>query len=251
MASHGRAIMVTGGASGIGRATALLLASEGNAITVVDRDRAGGEETVKLIEQQGRGQAHFVTADVGSEQEVADAVDQAVSVYGGLYGAVNAAGMETRGYDLHDLPGEDWHRNLQVNLTGMFFCLKYQLPAMIAGGAGGSIVAISSIAAIRGMHGSAEYSASKAGVLGLVLSAAVDYARYDIRVNAILPGRIDTPMVSRIRQNVKALPANRNIPLVRSGHPGEIAGTASWLLSDAAAYVTGASITIDGGLTIA
>jgi 2,5-dichloro-2,5-cyclohexadiene-1,4-diol dehydrogenase 1 len=245
-----KSIIVTGGASGIGKAAALLLAKEGHRVTIADLAEAGGQETVASINASGSGRAQFVKTDVADPENVRNMVDRAVDAYGHLDGAINAAGIETTGKLLHELSLNEWNRNVGVNLTGMFLCVKFQVAAMLTGN-GGSIVAVSSSAALMGMPNSADYCAGKAGVTGIVRSAAVDYASAGIRVNAILPGRTDTPMVQRIKLNIPALTkGSRPVLLDRAARPEEVAAGAVWLISDASSYVTGVCLSIDGGMTI-
>jgi NAD(P)-dependent dehydrogenase (short-subunit alcohol dehydrogenase family) len=243
---------VTGGASGIGRAAALLLGEDGYNVTVADRDAAGGEETAALVNRSGSGRAHFIATDVADEASVKAMVASAVATYGRLDGAINSAGVEGTGVQLHLLSLEAWNRHIQINLTGVFLCVKHQLAPMLEQGGGGSIVCVSSAAALMGLPVFADYCASKAGVTGLVRSAAVDYATSGIRVNAILPGRTETPMAARIRgANIPALGGPRPLPMERGAQPFEIATSAVWLLSDQASYITGASLSVDGGMAIA
>lgn len=244
-----RVILVTGGGSGIGRATAERLAREGCAVVVADRDADGGRDTMSAIAAAG-GTARFVTLDVTDEASVIASVAATVEAYGRIDGAVNSAGIPQAARPVHELAAGDWHRVIAVNLTGMFYCLKHQIAAMLESG-GGAIVAISSVAAMKGLLNSADYCASKAGILGLVRGAAVDYAERGIRVNALLPGGSDTPLAHRSSAANPALAGTLRVPMMRMSSPAEIAAAAVWLVSPDSSYMTGASIAVDGGMTIA
>ncbi|MHA3791177.1 SDR family oxidoreductase [Sphingomonas sp. YL-JM2C] len=244
-----RTILVTGGGSGIGRACAERLARDGCSVMVADRDVEGGQATVAAIAATG-GDARFTALDVTDEASVIAAVNAAVAAYGRIDGAINSAGIPQTAQPVHALGADDWHRVLTVNLTGMFYCLKHQIAAMLETG-GGAIVAISSAAALKGLLNSADYCASKAGILGLVRGAAVDYAEQGIRVNALLPGGSDTPLAHRSSASNPALAGTLRVPMMRMSSPAEIAAAAVWLVSPDSSYVTGASISVDGGMTIA
>jgi NAD(P)-dependent dehydrogenase (short-subunit alcohol dehydrogenase family) len=244
-----RTIMVTGGGSGIGRACAERLARDGCAVVVADRDADGGRATVEAIAAAG-GDARFVAVNVGNENSVATAVAFAIEAYGRIDGAINSAGIPQAARPVHQLDAADWSRVISVNLTGMFYCLKHQIAAMLETG-GGAIVAISSAAALKGLLNSADYCASKAGILGLVRGAAVDYAEQGIRVNALLPGGSDTPLAHRSSASNPALAGTLRVPMMRMSSPDEIAAAAVWLVSPDSSYMTGASIAVDGGMTIA
>jgi NAD(P)-dependent dehydrogenase (short-subunit alcohol dehydrogenase family) len=245
-----KSVIVTGGGSGIGRAASRLLAEAGCHVTVVDLNEGGGREAVADIKSKGAGEAQFVRADVADEADVREMVAAAEKTYGKLDGAINCAGVPQHGIPLAQITAAQWARVNDVNLRGMFLCLKYQILAMQRAGAG-SIVAISSSAAVSGVPNSSEYCASKAGVTGLVRGAAVDYADKGIRINAILPGGTWTPMVESA---IKLDPALNRIvdsfPMKRFAQPHEIAATAVWLVSDEASYVTGACWLVDGALTV-
>lgn len=239
--------LVTGAGSGIGRATALTFAREGARVLVSDVDQAGGEETVKAVAEAG-GEARMVRTDVTRESDVAAAVAAAVDGYGRLDCAVNNAGITGGGGAIPDLSLEQWNRTVAVNLTGVFLCLKYEIPVMRDQG-GGAIVNVSSGAGLIGVPGLPHYCASKHGVLGLTKTAALENARTGVRVNAICPGSTDTPLLrgamaadSRLEKMVLS-----NIPTGRLGRPEEIAEAAVWLCSDRASWVTGESMLVDGG----
>ena len=245
----GKSVIVTGGGSGIGAATARLLARQGWRVTVADRDVAGGTATTDAIVAEG-GTAQFVATDVAEEDSVRALVAQAVAAYGHLDAAINSAGVGQRGQPIWELDAAAWDRGLDINLRGMFLCLKHQIAAMLPQGAG-AIVAVSSAAATKGLISSADYCAAKAGVTGLVRAAAVDCAPRGIRVNALLPGATMTPLAERSSAETPGLAGTLRVPVERMASPEEIAGTAAWMISDAASYVTGASIAADGGLSIA
>ncbi|MDB5582408.1 MAG: 3-oxoacyl-ACP reductase [Bradyrhizobium sp.] len=247
----GRVILVTGGGSGIGRAAARLMAARGAAVVVADRDAAEGVLTVAQIESAG-GQSAFVRVDVSIEAEVKAMVDFAVTRFGGLHGAFNNAGIASRSTPLAQIASGDWDKLIAINLTGVFLCLKYELLHMERSG-GGAIVNTSSGAGVLGIPGFADYAASKHGVVGLTRSAAADYGAHGIRINAVLPGTVDTPLLHQARP---ADAAEQQLKVGSKGHPiprlagaSEIAEVAAFLLSDASSYMTGAAIAVDGGYT--
>lgn len=243
----GKSIIVTGGGSGIGAAVALYLAREGARVTLADVNEAGGHATVRSVESEG-GTAQFVATDVSQEEDVKALVAAAVRTYGKLDGACNAAGVSQRGKIMHEVTAEEWDRCHGINLRGMFLCNKYEVLSMIETG-GGAIVNIASTVSMVAVQNGAEYCASKAGVMGLVRGAALDYATKGIRVNAVLPGGTLTPMLKgAIEQDPGLEKALTDVhPMKRFGQPSEIAGAVLWLLSDDASFVTGSSIAVDGG----
>jgi NAD(P)-dependent dehydrogenase (short-subunit alcohol dehydrogenase family) len=245
----GRSAIITGGGSGIGRACALLLARDGWAVTIADRDVAGGEAARDDI-LAAKGIAQFVETDVLEEASVAAMTDRAVAAYEVPTGAINCAGVGQRGLSIRDMDLASWDRTVGINLRGMFLCVKYQTMAMWDQGEG-SIVALSSAAATMGLINSSDYCASKAGITGLVRGAAIDCAPRNIRVNALLPGATDTPLARRSAAETPGLAGTLTVPLGRMASAEEMAKTAIWLLSDASTYVTGTCISADGGLTIA
>jgi NAD(P)-dependent dehydrogenase (short-subunit alcohol dehydrogenase family) len=245
----GKSVIVTGGGSGIGRATAALLGEAGCFVTIADVNETGGRQAAADIVGAGRGKAQFIRTDVADEAAVKAMVAAAEKTYGHLAGAVNSAGLAQRGVSLSELTLADWDRVHTVNLRGMFLCLKYEIEAMKRAG-GGSIVAVSAGAAVMGVPNSAEYCASKAGINGLVRGAAVDCAAQNIRINAILPGGTRTPMLAGSLEEDPALQRIIDtFPMKRLAEPREIAAAIVWLLSDEASYVTGASWPVDGALT--
>lgn len=244
-----KSIIVTGGGSGIGRAAVEILGRAGARVTVADLNETGGAAAVAAVAGSGAGKAQFVRTDVSSEEQVRAMVAAAVGAYGRLDGAINAAGVMQHWKRLHELTAAEWDFVGNINLRGMFFCMKYQIEAMLGTG-GGSIVAIASIAANMTFGRDAEYCASKAGVTGLVRAAAFDYAASGIRVNSVLPGATATPMVERARQAKPKDLVNLTIPNGRMAEAAEIARGAIFLVSDDASYINGTCLTIDAGLSI-
>ncbi len=246
----GKAALVTGAASGIGREIALRLAARGATVFVADLTADAGKRVVEEIRTTG-GTASFAPLDVTAPESCTAAVAAVVAATGGLDIAVNSAGiMQSRPATTAEMPAADWQRVLDINLTGVFNCLQPELRAMQ--GRGGSIVNIASIAGERGIFGSAAYCASKHGVIGLTRTVAMEYGRYGIRANAVCPGYTRTPMLERERFGIEPEWVDRAVratPLRRMGEPGDVAETVLWLCSAAAGFVTGASFTVDGGLT--
>jgi len=243
--------LVTGGASGIGRATALAFAREGAKVVVADVAIAGGEETVRMVRAAG-GTAIFVQADVARGNEVERMVKRGMETYGRLDCAFNNAGIQGDLAQTAACSEENWQRIIAINLTGVWLCMKYEIPPMLARG-GGAIVNTASNFGLVGSDGMPAYAASKHGVVGLSKTAALEYAKAGIRVNAVCPGPTQTPLVDQVlRQQpqladriVEAITARE--PVGRMGRPEEIADAVVWLCSDAASFVTGAAIAVDGG----
>ena len=244
----GKVALVTGGGSGIGRATALVFAREGAKVVVADIVVAGGEETVRLIKAAG-GEAVFIKADVSKAAEVEALVKKTVETHGRLDCAFNNAGIEGEVAQTPNCTEENWDRTIAINLKGVWLCLKYEIPQMLKQG-GGAIVNTASVAGLVGFQGTPAYVASKHGVAGLTKTAALEYAKTGIRVNAVCPGVIHTPMVERAfsasPQMAEAAIAME--PVGRLGKPEEIAEAVVWLCSDAASFVTGLPMVVDGGL---
>lgn len=238
--------IVTGGAAGIGRATAERFAEEGAQVVVADVDADGIAETVDLIEEAG-GEATAVTCDVTDEDDVAAMVEEAVDTYGGLDVAFNNAGIEGSTEPIADQSLEDWEATTAVNQTGVWNCLTEEL-AVMADDGGGSIVNTASIAGLTAAGGG-PYVASKHGVIGLTRVAATEYGPHGVRVNAVCPGVIETAMIERSREEMgDQLEAFIDAkPLGRAGEPEEIAGAVAWLCSDDASFVTGHPLVVDGG----
>lgn len=237
---------VTGAGSGIGRATAGAFAAKGYGTVLADRDEAAGRQVES--ELRGQGDCAFIACDVADDASVAAALAKTAEYFGRLDAAFNAAGIEgDRERAAADCTLENWNRVLQVNLTGIFHCLRHQIPLMLKSG-GGSIVNCASTAGIRGAPGFAAYTASKHGVVGLTRSAALDYARQGIRVNAVCPGMIDTPMNARLDRGLLRALLDAS-PLGRMGRPEEIAAAVLWLCDDQSGYVSGQVIPVDGAWT--
>jgi NAD(P)-dependent dehydrogenase (short-subunit alcohol dehydrogenase family) len=245
-----RSVIITGGASGIGRAAAELLASNGAIVTIADLDAAAGETALASVKAAGGGQAQFVRTDVADETAVRGLVDSALALTGRLDGAINSAGVLHRGKPVQELSVAEWDFCMSVNLRGMFLCIKYQIAAMLKSG-GGAICAVSSTAAIMAFSNSPDYCASKAGVTGLVRSVAYDYGRHGIRCNALLPGATDTPLSVRARALRPPDAPAVHIPSARRAQPDEMARSAVWMISQDASYMNGASVSVDGGMSIA
>jgi NAD(P)-dependent dehydrogenase (short-subunit alcohol dehydrogenase family) len=247
---EGKVGLVTGAGSGIGRACALLMARKGAKVVVADVDVTGGQETVKLIEDAG-GKALFVKADVSDPAQVEAVVKAGVDAFGGLHLAVNNAGIGGEANLVGDYSPEGWRKVIGINLDGVFYSMRYEVPAMLASG-GGSIVNISSILGLVGFGTASAYTSAKHGVVGLTQVAAIEYAQQGIRVNAISPGFIDTPLMAKAGINKGDDTYNfiaSKHAMNRFGLPEEIAEAVVWLLSDKASFVTGIALPVDGGYT--
>jgi 2,5-dichloro-2,5-cyclohexadiene-1,4-diol dehydrogenase 1 len=245
----GRVIAITGGTGGIGSATARLCAARGAAVVIADLDEAAGEKLAAAICEDG-GKAAFARTDVGKEADARAMVAFAVTTFGGLHAAFNNAGIDTGHSPVAETALGQWQRNLATNLTGTFLCLKHEIAHMLAHG-GGAIVNTASTSGAIATVTSADYTAAKHGVVGLTRSAAVDYSARGIRVNAILPGGIATPMLmgALVGNDPLRRVVESSHPIGRIGEPFEVAETAAFLLSDAASFITGACIMVDGGFT--
>jgi NAD(P)-dependent dehydrogenase (short-subunit alcohol dehydrogenase family) len=246
----GKTAVITGAASGIGRATALAFADAGARVLGSDVDVAGGEETVAAARAAG-GAIHFVRCDVRSGADVEAMVAQAIARFGRLDCAVNNAGIEGPLAPIGDTTEEAAARVLDVNLMGVWRCLHAELPRMVAQGSG-AIVNTASVAGLVGAGGLAPYVASKHGVIGLTRTAALEYAAHGIRVNAVCPGLIQTPMVDRLETASPGVTAALLAvkPMGRCGSPAEVAAAIVWLCSDAASFTTGHALTVDGGYVV-
>src|SRR5256886_9070976 len=244
---NGKVALITGGASGLGRATALTFAREGAKLIIADMNEEGGQQTVHMITEQG-GVAIFVLTDVTQATAVEALISKAVETYGRLDCAHNNAGISGGGRALTaEYPEETWHQVIAVNLTGVWLCMKYEIPQMLPQG-GGAIVNTASVAGLIGGRGLAAYVASKHGVVGLTKTAALEYARQGIRVNCVCPGVIHTPMTERgLSDPERRARIIATEPIGRVGTPEEIAEAVVWLCSDAASFVTGHTMTVDGG----
>jgi NAD(P)-dependent dehydrogenase (short-subunit alcohol dehydrogenase family) len=244
---NGKVALVTGGASGIGRAAALTFAREGAKLVIADMHADGGQQTVHMIQENG-GEATFVQVDVTSAGAVEVLISKTVETYGRLDCAHNNAGISGGGRALTAEYAEDtWHQVIAVNLTGVWFCMKYEIPQMLSQGSG-AIVNTASVAGLIGGRGLAAYVASKHGVVGLTKTAALEYAQQGIRVNCVCPGVIHTPMTARgLSDPQRRARIIASEPMGRVGTPEEIAEAVVWLCSDAASFVTGHTMTVDGG----
>ena len=245
----GKVAMVTGSGSGIGRAAALKFAEEGAKVAVSDVNVDGGNETVDLIKKAG-GEATFIKCDVSKASEVEALIKGVVDTYGRLDCAYNNAGIEGDMATTILCSEENFDLNYQINMKGVWLCMKYEILQFIAQGGGGAIVSTASVAGLMGVRGSPAYVAAKHGVVGLTKTAALEFARQDIRVNAVCPGVIETPMVERITGGADEGKERfaKWQPVGRMGKPGEIAATAVWLCSDQASFVTGHAMPVDGGI---
>ena len=243
---QGKIALVTGGGSGIGRATALKLAKEGAKVMIGDYMPKGGERTVRMIEEAG-GEASFVAADVSVTKQVEAMVAKTVETYARIDCAFNNAGIEGRMANTVECTEETWDRTIAINLKGVWLCMKYEIPQMLKQG-GGTIVNTASIAGLVGFEGLPAYNASKGGVVQLTRTAALEFATKNIRVNCVCPGVIRTPMVERLLDNRSFTEEQLNAgePMGRMGKPEEIAEGVLWLLSDASSFVTGHPLAIDG-----
>jgi NAD(P)-dependent dehydrogenase (short-subunit alcohol dehydrogenase family) len=244
-----KTVIVTGAGGGIGRATSLVLAGAGAKVIVTDIVDDAGEATVEAVRSKG-GLATYVRADLALEEDVRKLVDQTVSTYGRLDGAFNNAGLEQCNLPLHELSTEQWERALRVDLTSVFWCLKYQVIAMLKSGGGAIVNTASSLGQVA-IQNAGEYITAKHGVIGLTRAAGAEYAARGIRVNAVLPGIIRTPMIARLTEDARFSAFFEKLkdrhPIGRFGDPAEIGEAVKWLLSDSASFMNGAAMAVDGG----
>ena len=242
----GKVAVVTGASSGIGRASALFYAREGAQVVVSDINETGGQETVALI-QAAKGEAFFVKTDVATPADCEALVKKTVKKFGRLDFACNNAGIGGEQNLTADYSVEGWQKVIAINLSGIFYCMKYEIPAMLKTG-GGAIVNMVSILGQVGFTGAPAYVAAKHGVIGLTKNAAIDYAAKGIRVNSIGPAFIRTPMIASLEENADALNMLIGLhPMGRLGLPEEVAELVIWLSSKRASFVTGAYYSVDGG----
>ena len=245
----GKTIIVTGAGGGIGHASSVVLAMAGAKVIVTDINESAARATVEAIRSRDLT-AEFVPADLANESDVQHLVEQAVSLYGRLDGAFNNAGIEQCAKPLHELTTEQWERAIRVDLTSVFWCLKYQAIAMLKSGGGAIVNTASSLGQVA-IANACEYVACKHGVMGLTRAAAADYGAKGIRVNAVLPGIIRTPMISRLVEDPQFSAFFERLkdrhPIGRFGQPSEVGEAVKWLLSDAASFVNGTTMPVDGG----
>jgi NAD(P)-dependent dehydrogenase (short-subunit alcohol dehydrogenase family) len=245
----GKTIIVTGAGGGIGRASSLVLARAGANVVASDIVEEDGHATVEAVHRD-QGKAYFVKADLSSEEDVRSLIDRTVSDHGRLHGAFNNAGLEQCALPLHELTTAQWDRAIRVDLTSVFWCLKYQVTAMLKTGGGAIVNTASSLGQVA-IQNASEYIAAKHGVIGLSRAAAAEYGMHGIRVNALLPGIIKTPMIARLSEYARFSAffgkLKERHPIGRFGEPAEIGEAVKWLLSDAASFMNGAAMACDGG----
>jgi NAD(P)-dependent dehydrogenase (short-subunit alcohol dehydrogenase family) len=239
--------IVTGGSFGIGRAAAVAFAARGAKVIIADYIHDEKEETLKMVKAAG-GEAHFIRCDVSKSTDVKAAIDKAISVYGRLDYAFNNAGIEGTMANTQDCTEENWDKTIGINLKGIWLCMKYEIPYMINQGKG-AIVNCASVAGLVGFPGLPAYVASKHAIAGLTKTAALENAKENIRINAVCPGVIHTSMIDRITGKDKEVEKQyTNMePVGRMGQPEEVAEAVAWLCSDAASFVTGLIMPVDGG----
>lgn len=249
MQLDGKIALITGGSSGIGRATAVLFAQHGAKLAIADLNPDGGQATVQLIRDAG-GTAVFIQTDVSQAAQVENMVNGVVREYGRLDIAFNNAGIDGIPVRTADSREDEYDRIMAVNAKGVWLCLKYEIQQMLLQG-GGTIINTASVAGLIGAHSMSAYAASKHAVVGLTKTAAVEYASKGIRVNAVCPAIIRTAMVERAFAHLPQLEQGtiQNNPSHRIGDPREVAEAVLWLASDASSFTTGATLTVDGGLT--
>ncbi|MDP9264042.1 MAG: SDR family oxidoreductase [Acidobacteriota bacterium] len=243
----GKVGIVTGGTSGIGRDAAVLFARAGAKVVVAGRREAEGKETIELVRAAG-GDGLFVKTDVSQAGQVQALVEKTVEKFGRLDVAFNNAGIEGNWLPIAEQPEPDWDLTIDINLKGTWLCLKYEIQQMLKQGGGGAIVNMASVAGFIGSAGAAAYCASKHGVLGLTKSAALENAKSGIRVNAVCPAVIETPMGERLFGEPEAKKYALGLhPIGRFGRPMEVAEAVVWMCSERASFMTGQSLVLDGG----
>jgi NAD(P)-dependent dehydrogenase (short-subunit alcohol dehydrogenase family) len=247
----GKVAFVTGAAGGISRTTAVAFARAGASVVVTDVSEQNNQETARMIEESG-GRALAIRCDVSRAEDVKTALEKTIETFGRLDAAFNNAGVEQLPKAMVDVTEDEWNRIMSIDLRGVFLCMKYEIPLMLKQG-GGAIVNTSSGAGVRAFKDQAAYVTAKHGVVGLTKAAALDYASQNIRINAVCPGIVDTPMMDRFgggtpegKQRELAGAASAE-PIGRAGKPEEIATAVLWLCSDAASFVVGTAMVVDGG----
>ncbi|HVN90100.1 MAG TPA: glucose 1-dehydrogenase [Candidatus Binataceae bacterium] len=245
---EGKVALITGAGSGIGRATAKIFAREGAKIVLADIVADAAQETLNEVKKLG-AQGICIKADVANWTDVEGLVAKTVETYGRLDCAFNNAGIEGQPALTHKCTEENWNRVIAINLTGVWHCMKAEIAQLLKQGGGGAIVNTSSVAGIAGSVGGPAYVASKHGVAGLTRAASMEYGKHNIRINAVCPGPIRTPMLGRIMEHTKGGEQGfaRSEPLRRLGEPDEIGEAVAWLCSERASYVTGLPMPVDGG----
>lgn len=244
---NGKVALITGGSFGIGRATAAAFALRGATVVVVDWIEDENGDTLKQIEAAG-SKGLFIKCDVSKVNDVKEMVNRTLKEFGRIDFAFNNAGIEGENAPAHECTEENWDRTLAINLKGIWACMKYEIIQMLKQG-GGAIVNTASVAGLVGFPGLPAYVVSKHGIVGLTKTAALENAKSNIRINAVCPGVIKTPMVDRITGKDKEVEKQYEDmePIGRMGEPGEVAEAVVWLCSDAASFVTGHSLAVDGG----
>ncbi len=244
---EGKVSLITGASSGIGRATAKIFAREGAILVLADVVEAGGNETLKMIKDAG-ADGYFMRCNVGDESDVNALVDAAVSRYGRLDCAFNNAGIAGAGRLTHEYSLEEWNRVISINLTGVWLCMRAEITQMLKQGSG-VIINTSSIMGLTGAIRVPAYTAAKHGVAGITKAAALEYARHGIRINAVCPAPIYTPMIMSAFEKRPDMEQRyaRSEPMKRLGQPEEIGEAVAWLCSDKASYITGLPMPVDGG----
>ena len=241
--------MITGAGSGIGRSSALAFAREGANVLVSDINVQGGEETVQMI-QESKGKAHFFQCDVSQSAQVEGLIEKTIQTFGGLDYAVNNAGVSMRPASTVELDEAEWDRVIGINLKSVWLCMKYEIPQMQKIG-GGVIINVSSLAGIRGKEGTLAYTASKHGIIGMTKTAALEYAKEGIRINAVCPGLTESGMTAGLDHHPDiAQQLVAQIPMGHMGQSQNIADAVIWLCDNTASFITGHVLVIDGGQTI-
>jgi NAD(P)-dependent dehydrogenase (short-subunit alcohol dehydrogenase family) len=236
---------VTGAAMGIGRSTAILLAEKGAKVMVTDLNEAQGKATTSIINDAG-GYAKFYKLDVSSREEITTVCNTIFTTEGSLDLAVNNAGIGGTMKPLHEIPAEKWENLLSVSLSGVFYCMQEELKHMLPKG-GGRIVNVASLAGLNGVGGGSSYAAAKHGVIGLTKSAAVEYGAFNVRINSVCPGFIQTSLLDNVPAEILDYSTQLRVPMKRIGTAEEVAKAIVWLLSDASSYVNGHQLLLDGG----